>query len=422
MRTGGTPAEWKVIPIAPGSDIFKSPDPENVSLSNPSIVALPGGRIVVSMDMTGPGAKHVPGTKGRDPLSGHWLLGKVFVTGDKGKTWTWKTDYPFHQAQLLRIGSALYLVGLAGDFKVMRSVDGGETWSKTASFALDEGEYVISPVNALLVRDQVYFAVMKRVTEKDGGGVWFSPVILRARQGVDLANRKAWSLSEPGSPLDELASPECLAYYGLPVPPPSVPGTPKPPEKDAKRRSSVRLSWEVPHMVAAGPNLRLLATARINRVNVAALVKVNEDVDGHMRLLPESAPDATGRALISMPGGHMKFDVVYDDASRLYWLACNPAADSTTRHDRGQGPRGGEMRDDRQELHLYFSPNLVDWRLAACVDSGVAAKELRHFCNLAIGGNDMYLVCCSGHAKHGGRGYTDRITFHSIPAFRELVY
>jgi hypothetical protein len=108
--------------------------------------------------------------------------------------------------------------------------------------------------------------------------------------------------------------------------------------------------------------------------------------------------------------------------SRLYWLASNPSADSVGRRDKAQTARGSEPRDERQELHLYFSANLVDWRLAACVDSGVAAKELRHHCNLAIGGNDMYLVCCSGHVKQGGRGYTDRITFHSIPAFRELVY
>jgi hypothetical protein len=413
MRTGGTPAEWKVIPIAPGSDIFRSPDPDNVSLSNPSIVALPGGRIVVSMDMTGPGAKHVPGTKGRDPVSGHWLLGKVFVTGDKGKTWTWKTDYPFHQAQLLRIGSALYLVGLGGDVKVMRSVDGGDTWSKTTSFVLDESEYAISPSNALLAKDHVYFAVMKRVAEKDEG-VWFSPVILRARQGVDLANRKAWSLSEPGRPLEELATPECLAYHGLAVMPA--------PAQDAKRRAGMRLSWDSPHIVATGQELRLLATARINRANVAAAIKVSEDTEGHMRLSAESGTGVGRRALIQMPGGHMKFDVVYDDMSRLYWLASNPSADSVGRHDRTQNARGAETRDDRQELHLYFSPNLVDWRFAACVDSGVAAKELRHHCNLAIAGNDMYVVCCSGHVKQGGRGYTDRITFHSIPGFRELVY
>jgi len=433
MRTGGVPTEWKVIPIAPGGDVFKSPDPEDVFLGSPSIAALPGGRIVVSFDTTGPGVKHLPGTKGREPVSGHWLQGKVFVSGDKGKTWTCKTDFPFHQAQLFRIGNTLYLMGLAGSFRIMRSVDGGDTWSKPAEFALDDGEYAITPSSVLCTDEYVYLAVMKWVAGKEKEKRSLVPVILRARQGVDLANRKAWTSSEPGKSFQEFVPPQCLQQFGIQISPEPVSELPKTSGKPGARRPDGRLNWDAPHLVEiVDPNhswrdarrrtLYLLAEVRTQRRNLAAIARVVEDEAGKMVMDAETVVGSIKTALIAMPGGHLKFDVIYDGTSKLYWLACNPCPDTMTRFDKSSAARSSQPRDDRQQLHLYYSRNLVDWCFAAWMDSGSSAKDWRHFCSLAIGGSDLYAVCCSGSAKPGTRGYTDRITFHCIPAFRELVY
>lgn len=435
MRTGGVPAEWKVIPLAPAADVFTSPDPEGVLLGHPSIVALPGGRILVSVDLSGPGVAHLHGLKGRDPRTGHWLHGKVLVSADKGKTWVAKADVPFHHAQLFRIGGAVYLLGLAGDFRIMRSLDGGDTWSKPSAFALDEGEYALTPGAVLCTKDRVFIPAMKRVVAKDrdkSPASWV-PVILRARQGAELANKKSWSCSEPGAPFHEFAPPECLHYFGVsdtPAPPPAAPAGGKGP-KPAPRRSGPRVDWDAPHLVeirdpghawydSTGRTLHLLATAKIRRGNLAALARVVEDDTGRTVLTSETTLDGTRTALIPLPGGHWKFDILHDETQGLYWLACNPATDSMAVSGRAAG--SAPARDDRQQLHLYFSRNLVDWSFAGCVDAGTAPTEGRHTCGMAIAGSDLLIVCCAGLAKPGSRGYTDRITFHLIPAFRELVY
>ena len=89
MRAGGNVADWKVVPLAhAGVDVFKSPEPDKVFLGNPSIITLPGSRILVSLDLKGPGVKGLRGIKGQSSISGHWVQGKVFVSTDKGMTWT----------------------------------------------------------------------------------------------------------------------------------------------------------------------------------------------------------------------------------------------------------------------------------------------------------------------------------------------
>ena len=428
MRTGGNVAEWKVVPLAPdGVDVFKSPEPDKIFLGNPSIVTLPGSRIIISLDLKGPGVKGLRGMKGRSPTSGHWLQGKVFVSTDKGATWTCKNDFPFHQAQLFRVESTVYLIGLAGDFKIMKSVDGGETWSKPEDLMPADGEYTLTPGHVLLTREYVHLAVMKRVAgnKDDLTGAWV-PVVLRGKI-TTLMNRKSWTCSEPGKLLNEFVPNECLAYLGLRGIPEAAPEVVKQGGKPGGLRMGPKLEWDAPHVLdvrdaghlwhdATGRTLYLMATARVQRINVAAMARLVSDETGRMTLERAAMPGGVPTVLLQVPGGNLKFDVMYDEDTHLYWLVSNMASGSLQR------PGTGTATDDRLRIHVHFSRNLVDWHFACCVDAGLSTKELRHFCSMAVHGSSLYIVSCSGQTKPGNRSYTDRITFHTIPSFRELVY
>ena len=433
MRTGGTANEWKVVPLAAASvDVFKSPDPGSVYLGNPSIATMPGGRIVVSADLAGPGVKRLPGAKGRHPATGHWLLGKVFVSGDKGKTWASKLDFPFHEARLFRLGSTLYLMGLAGTLRIVKSPDGGDTWNRMEELEQGDGEFIQAPSNVLQAADGVYVLLLKTVAvgERGEGGRAPVPVVLRARQGSDLTSRKNWAWSEPGKPFHELVPPGSLDFLGLPASrPPDAPGD----RSRGGRRPAGRIEWDASHIVQIrdsrhgwqdpkGRTFHLVARAESPRSNLAAFARMVEDEAGRMAIDLESLPGGGRIPLLPLPGGNLKFDVAYDEESKLFWLVSNLVSDSLARPEQPSQERRGASAVDRQRLQLHFSRNLVDWSFAAFVDSGAEAKELRHSPVMAIAGGELYIVCCSGHPGLGAQGYTDRITFHTIPAFRELVY
>ena len=233
-------------------------------------------------------------------------------------------------------------MGITGNFRIMRSVDGGDTWSKPAEIALDAGEYVMTPASALCAKENVYLAVMKKVAGKEKERASLVPVILRARQGADLTNRKAWTFSEPGKPFQEFAPPECLQHFGIQISTEPVSESPKKSERSGVRQTDGRSEWYAPHLMEIvdknhfwhdprGRTLHLFAELRTQRKNLAAVAKVICDDSGKMMLDTETAVGGMKTALISMPGGHLKFDIVYDETSQLYWLAGNPCFDTMTR-------------------------------------------------------------------------------------------
>ena len=437
MARGGTDtAEWKVVPIAPGGvPVFSSSDHEKVHVGRPSVLAFPGGRIVVSLDQYGPGVRHLSGVKGTLAHFGHWVQGKLFVSNDHGKTWTHKIDYPFSNAHLFRDGNNVCALGHRGSVQIMKSSDGGDTWSRPADLTsrdADGDAFTLSPANVLVSAGHVYVPMMRATDLKQKGDLSssLSLVLMQAPQGSDLTSRKSWSSSAPLGPFRDVVDHENLNDFGVlffDVPDPGR-GV-----SIGHRRWANRIGWASPHAVRitdpdhcwfdpSGHALHIVARANCHRSNYAIFAKMVENSPGTYALQFEKTPAGKTQVFLPFPGGHLDFDLLYDEASSLYWLLSNQAVDSMRRVDRLPPQRTGLPCQELHRMQLSFSRNLVDWCFAACVDMGTEWSDSRHHGAMAVQGDNLCIVLCSGDPDGRSAHSTNRITFHEVPSFRDLAY
>ena len=111
------------------------PAERKIAVESPHVLALPNGKILVSLDQTGPDVKDQSGKKKQDARR-RWMQGRVYASSDDGATWKLSATYPFRRATLFRDGGDVYLLGEAsGALQLMRSPDGGGSWSDPMELA-----------------------------------------------------------------------------------------------------------------------------------------------------------------------------------------------------------------------------------------------------------------------------------------------
>ena len=153
-----------------------------------------------------------------------------------------------------------------------------------------------------------------------------------------------------------------------------------------------------------------------------AIAKVTELEDGSMETSLITAPSGRKWVFLPMPGGQMRFHLLYDPVTKLYWLLSTQATDSMTRIERLSSERYNIPCDERQRMQLSFSKNCVDWCFAGIVAAGDSEKQSRHYASMAIDGEDLVLVSRSGDAKAASAHNGNFISFHRISNFRSLIY
>ena len=141
-----------------------------------------------------------------------------------------------------------------------------------------------------------------------------------------------------------------------------------------------------------------------------------------METMLEKAPSGKRILLVPMPGGQMKFHVLYDDKTKLYWLLSTQATDSMIRTDRLPPDRYNLPSDERRRLQLHFSKNMIDWCFAGLVAVGPAEHASRHYASMVIDDDDLLVLSRSGDERARSAHDGNLITFHRIRDFRELVY
>ncbi len=405
--------------------VAESPDPALVPAYNPGIVRLPSGRLAATYLMS---AKHQEGATS---------VTHVATSDDGGATWTPRLEITrIGQARLFTAGGSLYLIGSGRSLRIVRSDDDGTTWGEPAVIA--EGVWHQTAANFLHAKGNVYLAMEKRVgSEIEAWPVGeFAPVLLRARLGDDLTRPGSWAFSSelvfkdiiPGYRSNELE----LDWFGVPFYAQTFPGRNilvrrplnrnSPPmgwlETNVARVTDPAHYWFDPE----GRTFHLLMRAHTGGTGYAALAKVVENTDGTMTTTLEKAPSGKRMLFLPVPGGQMRFHLLQDPATGLYWLLGSQATDSMTRAEALPPERYSLPNNERHRLVLHFSKNLVDWCFAGLVAVGETPKEARHYAAMDIDGDDLVILSRSGDARARSAHDGNLITFHRVRNFRALVY
>lgn len=424
---------WKPLAQEHGV-LYASPDPENLFAYSPGLCVGPDGSLVATIDLGGPAVKGLSGPIFDRVLNGrpsHWQ-GRVLRSVDGGKTWGNETRYPFMHARPFVAGDSVYVLGQADDLMIIRSDDGGQTWTEPK--ALTRGQnWHQAPANVHYANGCVYLVMEQRVTRNINA--WYvaemAPVLMRAKVDDDLTRRESWTFADALSFL-EAVNPDRIDYMGIPF----FPTEPTSSVEVASGRNMSPVGWLETNVVQlvdpdhiwtdpSGRTFHLLMRAHTGSTGYAAIAKVVESGpeagEGAMSTMLEQVPSGKDIVFVPMPGGQMKFHVSYDDEEGLFWLLSTQATDSMTRADRLPADRYGLPNNERRRLQLHYSRNTIDWIFAGIVAAGEAEQAARHYASMVIEGDDLLVLSRSGDVRAKHAHDVNLITFHRIADFRELV-
>ncbi len=408
-------------------EVFRSPDPKTVFCYTPGIARLDSGRLVATCDF---GGRNLP----KDVWGG-----RVAVSDDRGQTWRPVGRFPMCHARPFTAGGRLYILGHRGNLGVCVSDDNGETWGEVRWLTKGESWHQ-SACNVWYSGENVYLAMERLIPSPDGRKFGWSvnrlaPVLMRAKVTDDLTKRDSWTFAEsftfdsifdgnPDPELDGVGIPWFTAFTKWNA------ANPRP--KDAPA-VAMPIGWLETNVVQimdpnhvwfdpTGHTFHLFMRANTSGAGYAALAKVTECPDGTMKTSLERAPSGVRMVFVPFPGGQMKFHLLWDEKTNLYWLLSTQTTDTMCRYDKMPKGRFNLPYDERQRLQLCYSKNMMDWCFAGFVASGRSVVESRHYASMAIDGEDLVIVSRSGTRDAASPHNGDIITFHRVTDFRSLVY
>ena len=390
----------------------------------PGICALPDGRIIATLD------RHYPGMPAEE-------RGMIFLSDDC-LHFRFVGYFPFGHARPFVAGDSVYIIGQQGNIRIIRSDDRGETWSAYSALTPEDGEgsWHASATNVWYERDRLYLVMEHRVAPDCVS--WpvaaMAPVLMRADVHDDLLLPESWTFANEVFFRDAVDETK-LNDFGVPfyqVPRGGVTYTRAPDKNCPDPRSCAPIGWLETNVVrftdpthywySKQPTFHLFARAHTGGTGYCALAKVTECKDGRLITSFEHVPSGRRCVFLPMPGGQMRFHLLYDEKSRLYWLLSTQATDSMTRSECLPPDRYNLPNNERRRLVLHFSKNCVDWCFAGLVAVGEVEKASRHYASMMIYGDDLLILSRSGdtraHSAHNG----NLITLHRVENFRELIY
>ncbi len=420
-------------------ELVRSSDPKNICTYTPAILVADNKRIVAAYEFGG-----LPKIDGKRQPNAH-----ILTSDDGGKTWTERACERMSHGRLFKSGQSLYYLGHSGNLRIMRSDDNGETWSK--AFDLTDPkknrDWHQSACNVWHDSGKVYLTMEHRNKVKNMKRGWkvaeLAPVVMRAKEGDDLTKIENWTFSNEvcaASLIEGFASGDLpWDYFGVPFYKHNYPqGTPV--RKDVHHKTGkeiTRRSWPLGILESnivkitdpdhywydpSGKTFHILARCNTSGTGYAALLKAVEKDDGSIEVGLEKVPSGKKCLFIPLPGGQMRFHILYDDKTKLFWLLSTQATDSMTRAEKLDKERFNLPYDERQRMVLHFSKNLVDWCFAGLVAKGDSPKQARHYACMDIDGDDLIILSRSGDADAKSAHDGNIITFHRVKNFRDLVY
>ena len=390
-RTGGKDSHVVASEVV----IAESPAPDSVFLYTPGIVEGFDGRLIVSVDYGGPGTSVLDGPRSDfgDYKSGNQI--RVLLSDDNGKTWReTSARIPMMHEILFKAGKSLYMIGHSGRLLITRSDDNGETWSDP-SVLCPEPRWHQSCTPVDIHDGKVTLVYEKWVSD---GHPWpgVGPVLMQAKVDDDLTEASSWKFSDLYNPDEDM---EASRPSGIPLTDPGKAGI--------LETNVIRVYDEKnPFYDPSGKSVVLMMRASVGLPDIGVMMRGVEKPDGSLAV-EKLTKNGREMYFAHIPGADLKFYVVYDPESRLYWLL----------HSQMDG-----RMNYRRRLALSYSPDLLKWTFACLVAVGPADNAARHYASMIIHGDDLLIVSRSGDERARNSHDGNLVTFHRVKDFRSLIY
>lgn len=369
--------------------VFHNPDPEYY-VEGPGLVRLDDGALVTVVPV-------VPRNEWSAERRAEHSVTHILRSKDGGKTWQKLSDLPYYSAVPWTHKGALYLFTNKGGTKVrnddlflLRSQDGGKTWSDPVT--LFKGHFWNCHTGMAIRDNHLYWAVDDLSLGSKRG-----PRALSGDLSMDVMNPAAWRLSEP-------------------VPFPGVP--------EALTKPDLKLSSQYlePNVLNVHGKLRVLMTVKPKRQSTASLCAVLDLNDKQDKL------DLKFRQFHPMAGGQLKFCVIWDEVSQMFWATANLVVDSQGVFDWwAEGEKRGNFSyasgmggNDRRFLMLFYGVDGLNWMPAGCVAQAGKISQSFMYARPVIDGNDLAIIARSS-VNAPNQHDADYATFHRVRDFRKLA-
>lgn len=366
--------------------IVRSPSPKDIFTFTPAIAEGFDGRLVAVVDFGGPGTAKLDGPRSSagDYESGNQI--RVLLSDNGGRSWReTPARIPMMHEIIFKAGKSLYMIGHSDRLEIIRSDDNGETWSDPAM--LREGHWHQSCCAVDISDGCVTLVYEKQDWVHSWPGV--APVLMKASLDSDLTRPESWRFSEPFDP-DRVVGEE-IGQAGCGI----------------LESNVVRVhNPSSPFYDPSGRSVAILMRANAAYGDMGAVLKGVDREDGTLAI--EQYPGPFGdRFFLPIPGGNLKFHILYDAESGLYWLL----------HSQIDG-----RMHPRRRLAISFSPDLVNWTFAGLVAVGPSDNAGRQYATMCVHGRDLLIVSRSGDLSSSNAHDANIITFHKVRNFRRLVY
>jgi hypothetical protein len=176
-----------------------------------------------------------------------------------------------------------------------------------------------------------------------------------------------------------------------------------------------------PNVIDAYGKLRVLMTVKPWGQTTPGLCAVLDLKDDNQNL------DLTFTQYHPMPGGQLKFCVIWDDVSRMFWATANLVVDGQGAFDWWQkgGKRGNYTfaaagGNDRRFLMLQYSLDGLNWFQAGCVAQAGKISQSFMYARPVVDGDDLAIIARSS-VNAPNQHDADYATFHRVCNFRQLA-
>ena len=367
--------------------IFHNPDPEYY-VEGPGLARLDDGTLLAVVPV-------VPREQWSEERRAEHSVTHILRSNDAGKTWQALADLPYYSAAPWVDRGTLYLfankagVGKArnADLLLLRSSDGGKTWSEPVT--LFKGYYWNCHTGMVQRDGRIYWAI-----DDMSFGMNRGPRLVAGDLSSDPMDPHAWRISEP---VKFPGAPEGLW--------------------NAKFAAQPSQYLE-PNVIDVKGHLRVLAAAKIKRPTTTNLCAVLDAEDDGTKL------DLKFTQFAGMPGGHLKFCVLRDDVSKLFWATANLSADSQGAFDwEEKVKQHGNWKanaSDRRFLMLLYSADGLNWFPAGCIAQAAKLSQSFMYARPVIDGDDLAIIARSS-VNAPNQHDADYCTFHRVRDFRRLA-